>query len=540
MAIDSFLYGVGHRTRLPRHLATLAVVLALTACHPASSGDSAGVPAVTLGQEVLEGIYEDTGGRVASFRGIAYAAPPVGALRWQAPAAAAPRTDRVAARSFAPACYQDSGNTDWYRRVAKPFGVDPKNFNEPPYSEDCLYLNVWTPTPDAAAKLPVMVWIHGGGNENGWSYEPNYQGARLAAQGHVVVVTIAYRLNVFGFFGHPELSRTPSPANFGLLDQIAALQWVRDHIETFGGDATNVTVFGESAGAADVGYLISSPKADGLFRRAIAQSGGYLMLSARGLKDAEQDGLKLAGAFAERPDLAALRAKSSAEILSAAKSVLARNDYGPVIDGSTLTMSPAASFRRNGVPVDLLAGSNQNEDFMYVADDAEALRGEVAELPAAVRPLLAAEVNRIPSVRLARDRLWTLTNMQCPPYLMAVRAATGGHRSWISHFSRTRTGPGGAELMVYHGSEIPYVFDSHDNWLPTEEVDRALTRAMLAYWTNFARSGDPNGPGLTRWPAVVRPSPQVLDLGTQITAFAAPDRELCDKVAPALYPGWAP
>jgi len=524
---------------VPSGWLALMATLAVGACRPVPSADVSTSPIVTLGQESLEGSYEDAGLRVASFRGIPYAAPPVGALRWKAPEPAPARVGLHSARSYAPACFQDNGNTEWYRRVAKPFGVDPARFTEPAVSEDCLYLNIWTPQLEATGKLPVMVWIHGGSNENGWSYEPNYQGARLAAHGKVLVVSVAYRLNVFGFFGHPELSRSAAPSNFGLLDQIAALQWIRDHIEAFGGDASNVTIFGESAGGADVGYLMSSPKARGLFRRAIAESGGYLLLSAGTLENAEEAGRKLARAFGAPADLVALRAKSSAEILEAAKSVLARGDYGPVIDGISLTESPAARFRHAGVQFDLLAGSNLNEDFMYVTDDAAALRKEIAVIPAAVRPTLSALVAQAPDVRLARDRLWTLTNMECPPYLMATRAAQSGHRGWIYRFSRTRPGPGGAALMVYHGAEIPYVFDTHDSWLPTEDADRSLTSAMMGYWSNFARTGDPNGPGLPTWPAYDGPAPQILDLGTNVTTLPAPDRELCERVATSLYPGWS-
>lgn len=493
-------------------------------------------PTVIANHETLRGIYEP-GTTVASFRGIPYAAPPVGERRWAAPAPATPRRGAQRADSFASACYQDSGNNDWYRKVATPFGADPATFVDPPFSEDCLYLNVWTPKFDRRARLPVMVWIHGGANKNGWSYEPNYRGATLASYGGVVVVSLAYRVNIFGFFGHPELSGSAAPTNFGLLDQIAALRWVRDEIAAFGGDPDNVTVFGESAGGADIGYLMISPLARGLFRRAISQSGGYLMADTRRLSDAEREGRDLSSAFPDHPDLAGLRARPAAEIYAKARAMPWSADYGPVVDGISLTDTPAASIREHGVPVDLLVGSNENEDFMYVDEDDGALLKEVEEIPAGARAPLTASATGL-DTRRARDRIWTLINMRCPTYLMAESANVAGHRSWVYRFSRKRPAPGGDDLLVYHGSEIPYVFATHDAWLPTDASDRILTRAMLTYWTTFARTGDPNARGFSEWPRFDARLPQVMDLGDAIRQIDAPDHALCARVAPALYPGW--
>src|SRR5208283_4118744 len=230
---------------------------------------AAGALTVQANHETLLGARGERFAQVASFKGIPFAAAPVGELRWQAPRPHAPRAGTQHATEFAAACFQDSYNTDWYRDLAQNFGVDAAAFADPTVSEDCLYLNVWTPALGARARLPVMVWIHGGANKSGWSFEPNYLGEALAARGDVVVVTIAYRLGIFGFFGHPQLRGSAAPSNFGLLDQIAALHWVKDNIRAFGGDAGNVTVFGESAGGADIGYLAASPLARGLMRRAL-------------------------------------------------------------------------------------------------------------------------------------------------------------------------------------------------------------------------------------------------------------------------------
>lgn len=512
-----------------------AVAMLLSAC--AAAGRD---PTVALGAETLIGLHPDAPSGVSSFLGIPYAAAPTGLRRWSPPAPLAPRAGPRRVQQFAPACYQDSGNAEWYQRVAAAFGADPDVITDPPISEDCLYLNVWTPDLHPRARLPVMVWIHGGGNVNGASFDPNYDGARLAGRGGVVVVSIAYRLGVFGFLSHPELLHAPAPANFGLLDQIAALRWVREHIGSFGGDPGNVTLFGESAGAADIGYLLSSPLAEGLFQRAISESGGYLLQETATLADAAAAGRALAQALRGAPDLAALRRRPALEILAAAKSTLGQHDFGPVPDGVTVTAAPASALARHGVTVDLLIGSNENEDYMYVDGDPDGLASELAALPEAARPALAALVAGEPDVRRARDRLWTLVSMRCPSYLLAASAASRGHQSWVYRFSRVRAGPGGTALLAYHGAEIPYVFDTHDPWLPTGPEDRRLTEAMLGYWARFARSGNPNAPGLPAWPAFAGASPESLELGDAIRAEVAPDAALCRASAPRLYPGVAP
>ncbi len=196
-----------------------------------------------------------------------------------------------------------------------------------------------------------MVWIYGGANRSGWSFEPNYQGESLAARGNVVVVSIAYRVGIFGFFGHPELRGAAAPANFGLLDQLAALRWVHDNIGEFGGDPSNTTVFGESAGAANIGFLMTSPLAEGLFHRAISQSGGYQMLDDLDLEDAEKVGSALSASLPDKPDLAALRKRSSAEIFKAAHEALRDHDFGPVVDGHVLTRAAGGLLSPSGSAV---------------------------------------------------------------------------------------------------------------------------------------------------------------------------------------------
>ncbi len=437
----------------------------------ASRAGAGGAPQVRLGETVLVGSVGERHPDVAAFLGIPFAAPPVGALRWQAPQPADLPPGRRDATHFAAACFQDGYNTDWYRKVGAAFGADPAIFRDPPFSEDCLYLNVWTPVTQAGAKRPVMVWIHGGGNRAGWSFEPNYRGEALAARG-VVVVSIAYRVGVFGFFGHPELG---SATNFGLQDQVAALRWVQAHVGAFGGDARNVTLFGESAGAADIGYLMLSPEARGLFRRAISESGGYQLLERRKRSDVQAWGEALAAALPAHPDLAGLRALDSAKILAASKTALPDVDYGPAIDDGLVLAPPGEAVLARAVPVDLLVGTNRDEWLMYVGDDAASLDTAIDEYPAASRRALRSLADTAPDVRHGHDRAVTFANMLCPAYLMARAVQRGGARAYVYRFTRVRPGPGGERLGAYHGAEIPYVFDTHDAWLATDPVDRRRT-----------------------------------------------------------------
>ncbi len=491
-------------------------------------------PTVTYRGETLQGSFSERQPSVASFKGIPYARPPVGALRWQAPKAPPHRSGVQQATHWAPGCYQDEYNLVWYQKIATAFGSDSLGFSDPPFSEDCLYLNVWSASRQPQSKQPVLVWIHGGSNKAGWSFEPNYNGEQMAAQG-VVVVSVGYRLGIFGFFGHPELKGQTLPTNFGLLDQIEALRWVQAHIARFGGDPHNVTIAGESAGGADVSYLLASPLAKGLFHRAISESGGYMLPSKRVLGDAESIGTRLASARPDKPTLAGLRALSSAEVFQSAKRALAKQDYGPVIDGVSVREPISRSYQTQGIGVDLLIGTNENEDYMYVDDRPETLAATLAALPVAARQPLQQRAALEPSTQHANDRVSALVEMHCPAYVMAEAVVTGGHRAYVYRFTRVRPGPGGEALLAYHGAEIPYLFDTHDVWLPKTVEDRALTDAMVHYWSNFVRSGDPNGHGKPQWAAFDTKQPRVQELGARIGELAAPDYALCRQLEPMLY-----
>ena len=280
---------------------------------------------------------------VLRFSGIRFAEAPVGQWRWRPPRPVADTSSDspIDATAWPPACVQDDGNVEWYQGIATAFGQAPEVApKKPDTAEDCLFLNLWT--PDVGGRLPVMVWIHGGANVNGWSYEPNYRGRELAALG-VVVVSIQYRLGVFGFLAHPALSaESPhtSSGNYGILDQIEALRWIANNIAGFGGDPDNVTVFGESAGAGDIAYLLLSPLARSLFHRAISQSGGWPADQRRTLVDNEAQGVDFLRR-AKAADIDELRRLPAKSLLAAANEHFKRDYDDPPVDGWLLPEPPA-------------------------------------------------------------------------------------------------------------------------------------------------------------------------------------------------------
>lgn len=498
-----------------------ACSIALLAAACADRADTP--PVVDVSGARYTGTWLDDGGS-AAFLGLPFAEPPTDERRWRPPEPVAEPVGG-SATEFAPACMQGPHMVDWYRDLVERFGGDPDLFPVPGFSEDCLYLNVWTPEPDPTAGLPVMVWIHGGGHKGGWSYEPNYVGDALARRG-VVVVSIAYRVDVLGFFSHPDLEIS----NFGLLDQVRALEWVRDHIGAFGGDADNVTVFGESAGAASIGYLLAMPAARGLFRRAIHQSAGYEFIHRDRRADFLDEGEALAERVAGRgAGIAALRKAPAKALLDAAESVYA--DYQPnaVVDGDTLLEPPVATLERGLLgSVDLLIGSNADEWRMYLDEDTS--EADVREWLAEHRPGEGEALLKIlgDAPALSRlDRLVTARWYVCPSLQFADHVDDSGNRAWVYYFTRVRSGERAAKLGAYHGAEIPYVFGKHDGWLPTDELDRGLSETIADYWVSFARNGDPNGADRPAWPRYSAEDPAALEIGDTIDAAPHPERSLC-------------
>ena len=494
-------------------------------------------PVVEAGGERLIGARLDADGELAVFRGVPYAAPPVGELRWRPPEPHAPRAGLQDASGFGPACPQLQGNPEWYRDVAQKFGRSPDEIPDlTDIREDCLYLNIWSQNLGRDTPQPVMVWIHGGGNVNGFSHEPNYLGHNLATRG-VVVVSINYRLGALGFMAHPALtaeSERKVSGNYGLLDQIAALEWVRDNIAKFGGDPDRVTVFGESAGAADIGTLIASPLARGLFRRAIIQSGGYPLYDSASVADEAVFGAKLMSALGAGGDpgqLERMRALTWQEIFAAAASVAPDAFTRAVVDGWLLPR-PAAEIFEAGEqnPTEIVIGSNANEWLMYFRHPVDETQLH-ATLKERVREGHRAEVlaalNKAANedVTAKLDLLTGSLDFHCPSLAIADAQRRLTDRVYVYRFSRVR--PGGEKLLAYHGAEIPYVFDTADDWLPADRVDWALANSMLAYWSQFAKTGNPNAKGLPNWPAFDPRRDVHQDLGDEARTAIGLQREFC-------------
>ena len=423
------------------------------------------------------------------FRGVPFAEPPVGELRWQSPIPAK-QSQVVDARTFKPACMQDTYTTEWYHDVIESFDQDKSMFQHvESVSEDCLYLNIWTQSIDSSEKKPVMVWIYGGNDVGGWTYEPNYLGQNLA-QKDVVVVSIPYRLNIFGFFNHPEMDN--QTGNFGLEDEILALQWVKDNIDQFGGDPDNITLFGESAGGAHVSYHIASPLSEGLFDRGIIQSGGYNLSNPsrlNSLDDANKLALETqnkAGAL----NFNELKQLGSNELLEISNNLY--HPYHPIVDGELIPDDITKIFNEGPLnDVDVMIGSNQNEDLLYV--DENPTLEDLSKLIQWYHPNKVDEILDIldlSDLRMAMDRFGTNQNTACPSILIARSMAKTGNHVYQYLFAREREGS--EKILAYHGAEIPYVFNTHDAFLPTTEEDLILTEQMMEYWTEFAKKGTPN------------------------------------------------
>ena len=441
--------------------------------------------------------------QVQAFYGVPFAQPPVDDLRWQAPRPlhdVGPAAGRVLAHAtqFAAACYQGPHIAKWYRGVVESFGGDPDTVLQPPVAEDCLYLNIWAPAGAEPGSLPVMVYVHGGSNKGGFSFEPNYHGEHLAAQG-VVVVSVAYRLGIFGFFSHPELQQS----NFALLDIAAALRWVKAHVSAVGGDAGNITLVGESAGGNNIIHLIASDSSHELFQRAVVQSAGWAMDSkvtrAASLATGEQADADLAGG----KGLAALRQVSAQALLEHAERMAL--EFDPVVDGDTVT-APVADWLVSAGPLpDLLIGSNADEWKMYLDESASLTQWfEDSGLTPDQIAALSYELGEaaLADERSALDRLITAQQFVCPSLALARQTRAAGAASYVYLFARQRAGEQAATMGAYHGAELPYVFNTHDSWLPTSAVDHAITERMMRAWLNFAAQGDPNpvsGDGLM-WP----------------------------------------
>ena len=515
--------------------------LALSAC--AASADSfANGPEVDANEELLVGQWGDDDQSFAAFKGIPFAAAPVADLRWRAPRPHTPRSGKQQANEYAAACMQGQHIVKWYADVAAYFGAGRGETGKPNgISEDCLYLNVWTPDlpdKDEEGALPVMVWFHGGSNKGGWSYEPNYIGAELARKG-VVVVTTTYRLGPFGFFSHPALEGSQPDeaiANFGLLYQILALEWVQANIAAFGGDANNVTCFGESSGAGDLGSVFAADV--GVCDRWIAQSPGGSFAERSSLAEEQARGEKIAaqmGIESNADSVHRLRSAPPREVLAAADEALPGHYYDVVKDDRSVVNTPLESLNREQrSKIDFLIGTNRDEWYMYIAEDTDWQDVDrwLENAAPSRASVLKAQVENETDPRRALDRLRTARDTLCEVRIVAARVTATGGRAWVYYFTRQRAGPGGEKVGAYHGTEIPYVFGTHDAWLPTEQIDRRLTDAVMDYWVQFAQTGDPNVPGRPEWPLYRAEKPAVLELGEKIQVVPPVDAALCIWLGP--------
>ena len=500
-----------------------AAALASTAALAASAQQPPPGLTVTSPAGALQGKMETTtGGAARAFLGIPYAAPPVGPLRWQPPQPAAKWTGVRDATKFGDRCMQ-------------PHLYDDMFFRDPGQSEDCLTLNVWTPaTMTAGEKLPVMVWIYGGGFITGSTSEPRQDGAHLTTKG-VIVVSFNYREGIFGFFTYPALAaESPEHAtgNYGLLDAVAALHWVQGNIAAFGGDAENVTVFGESAGSFAVSALMASPLAHGLFAHAIGESGGAfggptLHFQPAATREARDEDFARTQLHADT--LAALRALPAEQLLTAATADAGGpgHGFGPDIDGYFLPQSPAAIFaagKQNDVP--MIAGWNHDEGGSGKAATTITPTGGSSAAPSANQPSdlqrlkdmaqqsFGSHANEFLEAFPATTDAEALTRIQ---QFDADRFIAYGTWAWLE--AQTATGKAPAyryhfDLVpppdparpgrygVFHSDDIEYVFGNLDSrkgiaWRPE---DYKMSDAIMTYWTNFAKTGNPNGDGLVHWP----------------------------------------
>jgi len=507
--------------------ATLCSLVLAATCAGLAVRAAAPTIVTTAGGQLAGTSGRDAGVRV--FKGIPFAAPPVGPRRWKAPEPAVSWSGVRAADRFAPACMQNvaGARLPWTEEFMHQGAVD----------EDCLYLNVWT--AGAGARRPVLVYIYGGGFNEGSGSVAIYDGEALAKKG-LVVVTFNYRVGVFGFLAHPDLAaESPHAAsgNYGLLDQVAALRWIQENIAAFGGDPANVTIAGQSAGAMSVYLLTASPRTRGLFHRAIVQSGpgglaSFGVASSRNLAQSRTVAAQAGAAFAKArgaASLADLRARPARELLAPAAGAPPVR-FSPVIDGWLLTDDVDTVYttgRQQDVP--LLTGMNADEGSAspgYGTATAAAFRdqartrfGEKAEQFLRLYPAGSdADAGRA-QVRSARDG--ALVSLQ---QLAAQRAATAKTPAYLYYFEHAIPWPEHPQFGAFHTSEVPYVFNNlallKRPWTP---VDRRLAEQTSSYWARFARTGSPNGPGLPTWPAFTPAAPAVMVLGDSPSVRTLPE-----------------
>jgi para-nitrobenzyl esterase len=468
-------------------LAKILLVLAVLA--PSIDARAAPVP-VSVAGGAVQGVVA---GDVVHYWGIPFTAPPVGDLRWRAPQPAKPWSGTLTADHFGHDCMQNTRTAPWPRR-------------EPPPAEDCLYLNIWAPaTAMVGAKLPVMVWIYGGGFQIGSSATSLFDGTHFAERG-VMLVSFNYRLNKFGFFAHPALTRESPDAplgNYAVLDQIAALEWVRANIAKFGGDPANVTIFGESAGAMSVQYLMASPLARGLFDKAISES-GFGRFQLQSFAEAEAKGKAEAGKWGvSGDDAAALRALPAATVLG--DTTMSHNGFWPMIDGKIIPDQTIASFEAGKIAhVPFIVGSNSYEIglFPFMASGLSHRLG--AEWPKAETLFdgFGRHDDKVLEMQVATDMILTE-----PTRELARAAVKAGMPTYVYYYSYVNPALRARYPGAPHFFEVPAVFGTMNLIEPQPGPETPkVVEAMHARWVDFAKTGTPGG-----WPAFAAGHEEWLD-----------------------------
>lgn len=504
---------------LDKNIRTLLIGLAC-----AASSSLLGLPAVASATVTVDSgkLAGTTDQGVEAYLGIPYAQAPVGNLRFSPPEALSPWKGVRDATQFGANCIQPI--TDGIAGGFAPWTAEYTIAG--PTNEDCLFLNVWTPKADSHAKHPVLVWIHGGGFVSGSGSVAVYQGAQFAKK-DVVVVTINYRLGALGFLTAPALGE--HPGNYGVLDMIAALKWVKTNIAAFGGDPSKVTIAGQSAGSAAVHVLVASPQAKGLFVNTIAESGSGLMPLARPYEAANADGAAYMTQKGAK-DLAALRALPASAFVQSIPSTSAPPPktpspalrFSPVIDGTIISADPTV-----GSDVPMLTGLVADEGSSmapnygkatvesFNADATRVFGGDSAQL-LALYPISDPSAAGHTAIQLKRDF------GQAGTWIWAVnRAKTEKAPVYMYFFKHVEPSPDSDRYGAFHSSEIPYVFGNlNKGKRDFTDVDHKVSQTMMTYWINFISTGDPNGASLPHWPALQATDPEILEIGDTVAAKA--------------------
>jgi para-nitrobenzyl esterase len=505
------------------HRAALIAVAALVT--GLASPVLAAAPQIKTDNGLMVGRSED-GAMV--FRGVPFAQPPIGALRWQPAQPAQPWNGTLKATRFGPACLQKTKMTAAEKAAS---GSVPSAV-----SEDCLTLNIWAPAK-ADQPLPVMVWLHGGSHVSGAGSLPFYDGASFARNG-VILVSINYRLGLLGYFAHPALTKAASSdaplGGYGTTDQLEALRWVQKNIAAFGGDPANVTLFGESAGGMSTLAILTSPSAKGLFAKAIVQSGlGWA--APRTFEKAQSEGVaaaKLLGLDGENATVEQLRAVSGDALIAAAESV----KPGLIVDGRLLPQNPSLAFDKGeALAVPLIIGTNSNEGSLIVNNDpANVLSKAAPDLLSASKAFYGPDAATDASLA---SRLWRDATFAAPARWVA-RKASARSPAWLYHFDyvpeRLRKGSAGTN----HGYEIPFVFDSWRAIGPLSllltNTDRAQSATVHACWVAFAKTGVPACEGAPAWPAYSVQTDQLMDFAPTNSVKSGFNKPMLDAIEASL------